>query len=234
MSKIKKSSSLLSYDKLIVIISLLLIIITFNSCLNYYQEVQLYRDGSGKMHIDYWMKFVNEESEKVAENIGIFNPDSIRSEFQSKYSNIENVVVYRDTTDSTTHAIIDFSFSHIDSLNFTKVFAESKFSFIEGTAGLVIFSQFIPPIATGFGIDASAFNVAYKYTFSGDIITHNAHQVSGRSLTWNYKLSEIGGGKTISVTFRPFKLKETPIWIYFLSGAVLLLVLFFLLKKRKN
>ncbi|MGB5288996.1 MAG: hypothetical protein WBN42_10955 [Ignavibacteriaceae bacterium] len=202
--------------------------------MNYYQEVKLYPDGSGMMHIDYWMKFINEESEKVVENLGIFNADSIKSEFQSQYTKIDNVVVYRDSTDSTTHAIIDFSFDHIDSLNKTKVFVESRFSFREKIGGQVDFSQFIPPIATGFGIDASSLHVTYKYNISGEIISHNAHQVSGKSLTWHYKLSEIAGGKTIAVTFQPYKLKETPLWIFFLSGAVLLLVLFFLLKKRKN
>lgn len=209
-------------------------IILINGCLNYYQEVTLYPDGSGNMRIDYWMKFVNEESEKVVDNLGIFNPDSIISGFQSDYSRVENVKVYRDTTDSSTHAVIDISFNHIDSLNKTKVFAEYNFSFVKKTSGQVVFSQFIPPIATGFGIDANTFSVSYKYTMPGEIISHNAHQISGKTLSWRYNLSEIGGGKTISVTFRPYKLKETPVWIYILSGSVLLLVLFFLLKKRKS
>jgi len=234
MNNIKKYSNTSKFHKANFSLSIILISILFNGCLNYYQEVNLYPDGSGKMHIDYWMKFLNEESEIVAENLGIFNADSIKSEFQSRYTKIEDVVVYRDSTDSTTHALIDFSFDHIDSLNKTKVFAESRFSFSKKMGGQVDFSQFIPPIATGFGIDASSLNVTYKYNISGEIISHNAHQISGKSLTWHYKLSEIGGGKTITVTFQPYKLKETPIWIFFLSGAVLLLVLFFLLKKRKN
>lgn len=234
MNYIKKSSFNSEFNKVIFSLLIILISILFNGCLNYYQEVNLYPDGSGKMHIDYWMKFLNEESEIVAENLGIFNADSIQSEFQSRYTKIEDVVVYRDSTDSTTHALIDFSFDHIDSLNKTKVFAESRFSFVEKIGGQVDFSQFIPPIATGFGIDASSLNVTYKYNISGEIISHNAHQISGKSLTWHYNLSEIGGGKTITVTFQPYKLKETPMWIFFLSGAVLILVLFFLLKKRKN
>lgn len=217
-----------------LLLVLFIMVTIFNGCLNYYQEVTLYPDGSGKMRIDYWMKFINEESEKVVDNLGIFNPDSIRSGFQSAYSKVENVNVYRDTTDFSTHAVIDISFNHIDSLNKTKVFAEYNFSFQEKTQGQILFSQFIPPIATGFGIDASTFNVTYQYTFSGEVLSHNAHQVSGKTLTWRYSLSEIGGGKTISVTFQPYKLKETPTWIYILSGAVLLLVLFFLLKKRKS
>jgi hypothetical protein len=186
------------------------------------------------MQIDYWMKFENAEREKVVDNLGIFNPDSIKSGFQSIHSKVENVNIYRDTTDYTTHAVIDISFTHIDSLNQIKVFSEYKFSFVEKIGGQIVFSQFIPPIATGFGMDASTFTVTYKYTIPGDILSHNANQVSGRSFTWRYNLSEIGGGKAISVTFQPYKLKETPVWIYFLSGAVLLLVIFFLLKKRKS
>lgn len=170
----------------------------------------------------------------VIDDIGIFNPDSIRTQFSSVHTTLENVSVYSDSTDSTTHAIIDFSFLHIDSLNNTKAFTDANFSFKESSAGQIVFTQFVPPIATGFGIDASDFQVTYVYTFSGDIVTHNAHLASGRKLTWMYKLSDIRGGKTISVTFRPFKLKETPSWIYYLSGAVLLLVLIFLLKKKKS
>jgi LPXTG-motif cell wall-anchored protein len=206
----------------------------FSGCLNYYQEVVLYPDGSGKMHIDYWMKFLNEESEKVIENLGIFNPDSIRSEFSFTYCSVENVQVYKDSTDSTTHAIIDISFDHIDSLNKTKVFSEYNFSFQEKSKDQIIFNQFIPPIATGFGIDASTFNVEYKYTISGDILSHNAQEISGKTLIWRYRLSEIGSGKMVNVVFQPYKLKETPTWIYILSGIVLLVVLFFLLKKRKS
>lgn len=224
----------LAHSRFTIISTIILTFFILSGCLNYYQEITLYPDGSGKMRIDYWMKFINEESEKVVDNLGIFNPDSIMSGFQSAYSKVENVNVYRDTTDSSTHAVIDITFNHIDSLNKTKVFAEYNFSFVEKTGGQVVFSQFIPPIATGFGIDASTFSVRYKYIIPGEILSHNANEVSGKSLTWQYKLSEIGGGKTISVTFQPYKLKETPVWIYFLSGSVLLLVLFFLLKKRKS
>jgi len=232
MNNLKISN--LIQNRLVFSFLIFLTLITLSGCLNYNQEVTLYPDGSGKMRIDYWMKFVNEESEKVVDNLGIFNPDSILSGFQSVHSKVENINVYRDTIDFTTHAVIDISFNHIDSLNKTKVFSEYNFSFVEKTGGQVVFSQFIPPIATGFGMDASTFSVTYKYTIPGEILSHNAHQVSGKSLAWRYSLSEIGGGKTIMVTFQPYKLKETPVWIYFLSGAVLLLVLFFLLKKRKS
>ena len=121
MNNINKSTFNFWFYRVLLTFFILFTTISLNSCLNYYQEVKLYPDGSGKMHIDYWMKFVNEESKIVAENLGIFNADSIRSEFQSRYTKIENVVVYRDSTDSTTHALIDFSFNHIVETSFPGV-----------------------------------------------------------------------------------------------------------------
>ncbi|MGB5892751.1 MAG: hypothetical protein WBG58_01140 [Ignavibacteriaceae bacterium] len=216
-------------NKLLVV----LIPFYFTGCLNYVQEVTLYPDGSGKTRIEYWIKLPDEEIKAVADNIGIFNPDSIRSEFRSVHINLVNIEVYSDTTDSTTHAIIDFTFDRIDSLNLTKAFSDANFTFQEGASGVINFTQFIPPIATGFGIDATQYNVSYIYTFSGKILVHNAHQVEKRTLSWNYSLADIGGGKSISVTFRPYKLKKTPNWIYMLTGTVLALVIFFLLRKQK-
>jgi hypothetical protein len=205
-----------------------------SGCLNYIQDINLYPDGSGKMVITYWMNSPDDESLKVIDRIGIFNPDSIRKEFSSNHSEIENIEVFSDTIQRTIHAKIHLSFSHIDSLNDTKAFSEANFSLKDGAAGQRIFSQFIPPIATGFGIDGSNFSVTYKYTFYGEIIAHNAHLVESRTLSWIYTLSEIGSGKTVSVTFIPYKLKETPYWIYVISGLVLLIVLIFLFRKKKG
>ena len=132
------------------------------------------------------------------------------------------------------HSIIELSFTHIDSLNKTKAFADAHFSFKDGAAGQKVFSQFIPPIATGWGIDGSSFKIQYKYTFSGEVVQHNAHKQENKTLIWNYNLSELGSGKTISVTFIPYKIKETPYWIYMISGVVLIIVIIFLFKKKKD
>jgi hypothetical protein len=186
------------------------------------------------MKIDYWMKLPSDGNRNAADNLGIFNSDSIRSNFTSNYSIVESVEVYVDSIDTTTHAIVEISFIRIDSLNHTKMFADSKFQFREETSGQIVFSQFIPPIATGFGIDANEYSVSYSYTFSGTILNHNAHQVKDNTLLWNYSLADVGIGKSIAVTFRPFKLEKTPDWIYMLTGAVLALVIFFLLRRKKE
>jgi len=187
----------------------LLLLLLLPGCLNYIQDINLYADGSGKMRITFWTKLPDNESVKILDKIGIFNPDSLRSEFSSK-------------------------FTHIDSLNKMRAFSAANFSLKDGAEGLKIYSQFIPPIVTGFGINGNAYHVTYKYTFGGDILSDNSTSHDGRVLVWKYSLADIGSGKTISVTFRPFRLKETPPWIYVLSGLVLLIVIIFLFKKKKD
>lgn len=218
--------------KLLIILGITSLFIT--SCLNYVQDTTIYPDGSGKMQINYWMNFTDTSSVAAILNLEIFNPDSILKEFSSPFVKILNVTAYSDSSDSTVHAYIELSFNHVDSLNTTNAFSQSRFSLDDGAASQKIFSQFIPPVTTGFGIDGSAFRVTYNFDIRGDIITHNATNKSGNNLTWSYSISEIGRGKTISVTFKPFKLKETPYWIYMLAGLVLLLVVFFLVRKKKD
>ena len=220
--------------RLIVSFLVLIFLISNSGCLNYTQEVHLYPDGSGTMKIDYWVNLPQTVDTSTINKIGIFNPDLIRKEFSSKYTTINNITVFVDSVDSTTHSLIDLNFTNIDSLTRMRIFEDFQFSLKDGASGQKIFSQYIPPIATGFGIDGSKYKVTYIYKFSGNIITHNALKEDGQTLTWDYTLAEIGSGKTISVTFIPFKLKETPYWIYVLSGMVLLIVIIFLFRKKKD
>lgn len=216
------------------IFAITVIAVILTSCLNYEQKVLIYPDGSGNMEIHYWMNVPDTIVAKSISNLGIFIPDSIRNEFSSPFVNILDITTYSDTTDSTIHSVIKIEFSSIDSLNTIKAFAQSEFSLKDGAANQKIFTQFIPPVTTGFGIDASKFYVKYIYEIRGDIITHNATSQVKNVLTWQYNLNEIGRGKTISVTFKPYKLKETPKWIYYLAGLVLLVVIIYLFRKKKD
>lgn len=212
----------------------LISLIFMSGCLNYEQEMAIYPDGSGTLKINYWMDFQASETSPVLESLGIFNADSIRNEFSSDFTKVTFVEALPDTSDSTFHAIVHLEFTHVDSLSKLKVFTQYEFSLKDGASGQKVYTQFIPPITTGFGIDGSKYSVTYNIDFRGDIVTHNATNQFGKILSWSYTLPEIGRGKTISVTFTPYKLKETPYWIYILSGIVLLVVIIFLFRKKKD
>jgi hypothetical protein len=210
----------------------LALLIFLNGCLNYTQVTTIKTDGSGNMFIHYWMKWTSARDSIVIDQLGLFNKDSVYKEFTSSFSSIKNVEVYRNFSDSTIHGKVDFEFNSLDSLNQLPAFRDSKLSIKDGTGDIKIFSQFIAPIATGFGIKSKNLSLTYTYYLPGEILSHNATEVSRNKLTWQYYHDEIGTGKYISATYRPFKLKETPIWIYIIALFVLVIVVIYVFSKR--
>lgn len=209
-----------------------LLLIFLSGCLNYTQVTVIKTDGSGNMFIHYWMKWGSARDSLIVEQFGLFQKDSVYKEFSSEFNKITNVEVYRDFSDSTIHAKVEFDFNTLDSLNMTPAFRESQLKIKDGDKNTKIFSQFIAPIATGFGMESKNFSLTYTYYLPGEILSHNATDISRNKLTWQYRLDEIGTGKYITATYRPFKLKETPIWIYFCAFFVLIVVITFLFSKR--
>lgn len=213
--------------------SLLLIPILFiNGCLNYTQVTTIKTDGSGSMFIHYWMKWTSTKDSIFIEQLGMFEKDSVNKEFTSEYSKLTNIEVYRNFSDSTIHAKVDLEFNSLDSLNMTPAFRGAELSMKDGGKNTKIFSQFIRPIATGFGFESKNFAITYIYYLPGEILSHNATEITRNKLTWKYNLDEIGRGKYITATYRPFKLKETPIWIYICASIVFIIVIAYLFTKR--
>ena len=201
-------------------------------CLNYTQITTIKKDGSGNMFIHYWMKWTSPRDSSIVEQLGIFSKDSVYKEFTSEYSSIKKVEVYKDFNDSTMHAQVSLDFNSLDSLNLTPAFLKSELSIKDGTKNTKIFSQFVPPIATGFGFNSKNFSITYIYYLPGETLSHNATEIDRNKLTWKYSLDDIGTGKYITATYRPFKLMETPIWIYICALVVLCVVVVFLFSKR--
>lgn len=218
--------------KKLSIIAMVALSAIFSGCLNYYQETVLKTDGSGEMFIHYWTKVANSQDSLIVNQFGIFNPDSIASQFSSPYNTIEGIENYFDAADSTIHAKATLKFQSLDSLNHTRVFKDAKFSFIDGAPGQKVFSQYVSPMASAFGFNTQNFTVTYVYYLPGEIISHNGHELSNNKITWSYKMDEIGMGKQITATIRPFKLKETPLWIYIIASCVLAVVILFLFRKK--
>ncbi len=213
---------------------ILLLLLLLSGCLNYEQITTIKTDDSGKMFIHYWMKLPSNQDSILIDQLGIFNKDSLKTQFSASFTTVKNVNVFNDFNDSTIHAQIEFEFTKLDSLNLLKPFRNNELSIKKGPENTKIFSQFIPPFATGFGFEPKQYKLKYIYYLPGEIIKHNAREISNNKLTWEFTLEDIGTGKTITATYIPFKLKETPPIIYILSFLVLLIVIIFLFKKRKE
>ena len=206
-------------------------LILLSGCLNYIQDVNIYPDGSGKMSLHYWSNLLYDINSDELKHLTYFNTDFLKKEFSSKYYKLEEIKLYTDSTDGTTHAIINITFNSIDSLNYSRTFQDSKFSLIDDGTGIKIFTQKIPSINDSLVSDSSKYSITYKYTFYGKIYDDNSTEKDGKTLIWKFKPNEIGSEKTIYVKYKPFKLKETPEWIYILMGIVIIIILFFLLRR---
>ena len=206
---------------------LLVFLLSLTSCLNYNQITTIKTDNSGKMYVHYWMHMDPELDSLLLTKLGLFNEDSLKNNFTASFTQLNYATVYHNYKDSSLHAQIEFEFTNFDSLNLLQFFKGS----IEVS---LLFCKFIQPITTSFGLYDSKLAVSYIYYLPGEIISHNAHSLSRNKLTWNFNLENIGTGQTITANYIPFKLKETPIWIYSLAGLVIIIVLVFLLKKSKK
>ncbi len=213
---------------------LLIIVLTLTSCLNYTQVTTIKTDNSGKMFIHYWKKSVPKIDSLFLRKVGLFNKDSIRANFTAPFNKINFVKVFKNNKDSTLHAQIEFSFTKFDSLNQLPFFNGADLSIKEGEENTKVFSQFIQPITTN--IDSINIPVKIKYTYylPGNVIAHNANSLYRNKLVWKFTPDDIGNGKTITATYIPFKLKETPRLIYYLSLAVILIVIIFLFSKKRK
>jgi hypothetical protein len=209
-------------------------LIVLPACLDYTQITTIRTDNSGKMYIHYWMHMEPELDSLLLTKLGIFNEDSLKHIFEANFTEINFTTVYHDYSDSSLHAQIEFNFVNFDSLNHLQFFRHAELSVKDGPEETKIFSQFVQPITTSFGMYNNSLSVSYIYYLPGEIISHNANSQSRNKLTWIFTLDNIGTGKTITANYVPFKLKETPKWIYYLAGMVILIVLVFLLKKGKK
>lgn len=203
-------------------------------CLNYEQETDIKHDGSGRMKIHYFMTYLNADSTNNYGKTGIFDADSVRKIYASDKYEIENAETWFDSADSSLNGIIEINFTKVTRLNNTKLFEGLEFSFKDGAEGHKVFNLFIPPMAPFLNSELSDYKMKFTYGFPGEIIQHNAQREEQKKLIWEYSFKDIGKGKNLAVTFKPFKLAKTPYWIYYLAGFVLIVVIFFLFRKKRD
>ena len=212
---------------------LIFILLILPGCINYEQVTIIKKDGSGEMYVHYWMNWKSEKDSAAICNAEIFFPDSINAEFSKPYIQIDYISVYKQPSDSSIHAKIEISYEHIDSLNQTEMFYLSRFTLIKGPDETQVFSQFVPPMMQGFGSDKTPRQLEYVYYLPGRIVNSNADEIDKNKLTWKLRSDHLGIGKFLTATYKPFRLKETPAWVYYSALFVFLIVVYFVFRRDK-
>lgn len=221
----------------------LILIFYLAGCIDYYQEFEFNKDGEGKFFIHYWMKRKNNfydstKSRNYNDSVFIarfyqFNPDTLRKLYTAEHISNLTITTFSDSVDNTIHTQISFNFMDINKLSQLPPLQAFDISYKDGAEGQKVFREFIPPLNAFFTVPDTSLTFKVIVYLPGIVITHNAHELYKNRLTWQYKHTEIGNGKNLIATIKPFKLKETPKWLYYLSGGVILIVFYFLFRKSK-
>ncbi|MBE2279058.1 MAG: hypothetical protein IAE91_01595 [Ignavibacteriaceae bacterium] len=216
-----------------LLITLLSFLLT--GCLEYNQETDINHDGSGRIKFHYSLKAVNADSSNNFLKTGYFDNDTLTLHFTSPYYLLKGTDTYFMQEDSTLHAIVEIEFKHVDSLNKSDKFPQFHFDFMEGSPGQKIFTQTLKP---GYDFNGmlknEKYHLKFEFGFPGEIIEHNAQLEKDKKLYWEFLGTDLVETKYINVTFKPFKIVKTPLWIYGLSAFVLIVVIYFLFRKKRD
>jgi hypothetical protein len=210
-------------------LSLLLFTVLLSGCLNYTQETELKRDGSGTMKLVYAFPAGSETGRNLARE---YDTAKIRTKIVDTLFTVDNISTKIDSGDAYS-IFIDISFKNIRDLNNTRLFNMFDISLEDGAPGQLKFLQFIKP--SGEKPDPRIhFYRKFIFEFDGEMITHNAHKQEGDKYIWEFRYDEIGEGKYIEATFAPQESDYLP--LYIAIGVVLLAAggFFFYSNKRKK
>ncbi len=213
------------------LISLVLSFIFLQSCISFEQTTKLYKDGSGESFIHLWSNVINDSTNSALENI--FSEDSLVAKFTSPFCEVTDSEIYNDFRDSTVHAKIWFKFDDAEKLGNIKGLEGNIFEYKTISEKEKIFTHKIN-FPYYFSDNASAkMNISYTYYLPGNILEHNADRISINELTWYFTEKDLQNNIEIMARIEPFKLKETPVWIYYLALSIIIILFLFLFIKKK-
>ncbi len=208
-------------------------LILLTGCIEYEQWTTIKSDSSGDMYIHYSMPLAADyDSSKISSFI-YFNPDSLTRLISTDYTEVIKIQVYL-MPDSSIHTSLGFKYNHLDSLNNLPLLKNAQISLKEGPDKTLIFSQYINSLPLFPGLDVENFKYKYTFHFPGKIIRHNASSQNKNTLIWDFANNEVRKFQTLNVTYRPFKLKETPPFIHYAMAGIIAIVIYFLFRKRKG
>jgi hypothetical protein len=230
----------------LILLALALVFAT-TSCVDYEQETVINADDSGTTTIGYAVEARDAAAADSLLTLTPFNPDSLLALFAEGIEDslfvVDTIAAWREGTEARFFARV--SFSNIDSLLLAAPFTDFRITVVHSAPGQRKLEQFLPPepplFADFFAPDSndllapdSAYAIEAIYRLPELVVAHSAvEELTANDLLWRYDETTLEAGKTISITYGPYPPKGTPTWVYYATGFVLVLVGYYLLRKKK-
>jgi hypothetical protein len=176
---------------------ILLAAFLISGCVNYDQKTTLNADGSGSMKIHYWSKMSNFS---MGTTLGKFDFDEKKAKenYTSGNTDVKTVKMEDKLDDSTKHVNVELSFKDINKLPDAKGFKGVEPSWKEGKDGMELKYILLKDTSASKNMGADDYTVTYTFEMPSEIISTNATKKDGKTLTWEYKVSDLG--KDIEMT----------------------------------
>lgn len=168
-----------------------------SGCVNYDQKTTLNADGSGSMKIHYWSKMSNFS---MGTALGKFDFDEKKAKenYSSSNTEVKSISVEDKLDDSTRHVNIELTFKDINKLPDAKGFSGVKPSWKESADGMELKYILLKDTSAAKNMGASEYTVTYTFEMPAEIVSTNAASKDGKTLKWEYKVSDLG--KDIEMT----------------------------------
>jgi len=211
--------------------ALVLFAMCMAGCVNYEQTTKLQNDGSGTMKIHYWTKMSNMS---MGTTVGKFDFDESKAKdnFTSSNTEVKSIKVEDDLADSVKHVRLDLAFKDINEIDRAKGFAGVKASWKESADGMELKYTLLKDTSAASQMGAGDYTVTYVFEMPAEIVSTNATKKDGQTLTWNYKVSDLG--KDIEMTAHVKKTKGKTCGIFGFVGAMLLIGLAYYTQRNKK
>lgn len=170
--------------------------IFLSGCVNVEQKTILKSDGSGSMTVHYWTKMSNVTSSTEVGSFS-FAKDKAKSNYTSSNSEVTNVDVKDNLTDSTKHVTLELKFKNINDLPSAKGFEKIKVLWKEGKEGMD-FSYTLPKdTSNSKNMGASDTKLTYTFELPSEVLSTNGRK-DGQTVIWEKSLADLS--KDIEMT----------------------------------
>lgn len=205
--------------------------IYLSGCVNYDQKTALKADGSGSMKIHYWSKMSNFS---MGTSLGKFDFEEAKAKenFTSSNTTVKTIKVEDKLDDSTKHVNLELDFKDINKLPDAKGFGGVKSSWKESPDGMELKYTLLKDTSAANNMGASDYTVTYTFEMPSEVVSTNATKKEGQTLTWDYKVSDLG--KDIEMTANVKKAKGKTCGIFGFVAAFGLIGLAYYTKRNKK
>ncbi|MGH2575566.1 MAG: hypothetical protein ACRDFC_07695 [Ignavibacteria bacterium] len=202
-----------------------------SGCVNYEQKTTLKEDGSGSMKIHYWSKMSNFS---MGTTLGKFDFDEKKAKenFTSSNTEVTSTKMEDKLDDSTKHVWVELTFKNINEIDRAKGFEGVKTSWKESADGMELKYTLLKDTSAASNMGASEYKVIYTFDMPSEIVSTNGKK-DGQSITWEYRVSDLGKDNDMTANVKKAKGKTCGIFGFVLALGLIGLAYFTQRNKNK-